>query len=98
MDPESLGLLRLLDQDEISQLMEYIKSNGIETSVTNAATKNLHETLKEIIKGVKIYECKIPNYFVRIRDACSTSKASYGTMAGLISSSSIGSTNNSKCF
>ena len=46
VDPESLGLLRLLDQDEISQLMEYIKSNGIETSVTNAATKNLHETLK----------------------------------------------------
>jgi len=81
---------RPLRDIEIDLLLSYISFSKIDSPVIKKATNNAHHTLRQILKSVEIYECKIPNLCVAIRNAYDNSKAQYGTMVGLIATSSIG--------
>jgi hypothetical protein len=81
---------RKLSDKEINLLMQYIVFNKIDSPVIKLTTNNAKATLRKIIVDVEIYELKIPELFVYIRDAYTHSKAPYGLMCGLIATSSIG--------
>ena len=84
---------RKLSSDEIEFLLTYIKLGSVQSPVIELATKNVRENLKKAMQPVEIYECKISDLFVNIRNAYDSSKAPYGYAAGLVSTSSIGEPN-----
>jgi DNA-directed RNA polymerase beta' subunit len=81
---------RKLTEGETEMLLSFIVFNKINSPVIKNVTENARKTLRKIIPSVEIYECKIPSFFVSIRNAYNSSKAPYGMMAGLIATSSIG--------
>jgi len=81
---------RKLREVEIDLLLSFIHLSKISSPVLKLATKNAQSTLREIIDRIEIYESKIPDLCVGIRDAYNSSKAQYGTMVGLLATSAIG--------
>jgi DNA-directed RNA polymerase beta' subunit len=95
-DAQSLGELmkgekmRCLKPEEVKLLLTFIYFSGIKSPVIQMVTDNTRKTLADVIKDVKIYPSKIPDFFDNIRDIYISSKASYGLAAGLIAASSLG--------
>jgi len=83
---------RHLRSEEIELLLTYIKIGppGVNTSIIERATENFRDVLRELLPKVKIYECKIGDYFAEIKHMLISSKVEYGDMVGLVAASSIG--------
>ena len=81
---------REMSEDEIDMLLSFIIFSHISTPVTKTATENARNNLRKVMCQVRIYECKIPDLFVEIRDAFDSSKAPYGMAVGLIATSCLG--------
>jgi len=82
--------IRKLKQTEIDYLVKNISYTKLKTNVVKFANENLKSILRETIKDVEVYECKIADFCLEIKDSYINSKAQYGLMAGLIATSSIG--------
>ena len=81
---------RVLREEEMNCLIKNISYSKSKTNVIKQANENVRSMLRQVVKDTKIYECKIPDFIVEIRDAYVNSKIQYGTMIGLIATSSIG--------
>jgi DNA-directed RNA polymerase beta' subunit len=83
---------RHLRSEEIELLLTYIKIGppGVNTSVISRATENFRSVFRKLLPKVKIYECKIGDYFAEIKHMLISSKVEYGDMVGLVAASSIG--------
>lgn len=82
--------LRELTEEEKTLLVEYLKYSNIETEVTLLATTNFRELTKKALAGVKIYETRLIDFCVMVRDAFDDSKSQRGDAVGLNCSSNIG--------
>nr|QBK85574.1 MAG: DNA-directed RNA polymerase subunit alpha [Marseillevirus LCMAC101] len=83
---------RHLRDEEIELLLTYIKIGppGVNTPVLDQVTENFRSVLRLLLPKVKIYECKIGDYFAEIKHMLICSKVEYGDMVGLVAASSIG--------
>lgn len=81
---------RILKKSEIELLMSFIYFSKIKSPVIDIVTENNRKILAKIVADVKLYECKIPDFFVNIKDIYNNSKAPYGLAVGLIAASSLG--------
>ena len=81
---------RKLKKEELDYLVSKISYTNLKTNVVKYANENLKGVLCDILKDVKLYEAKIPDFCKEIKDVYIKSKAQYGLMAGLIATSSIG--------
>lgn len=83
---------RSLRSEEVELLLEFINAGPpkMKTQVTETATANARMTLASCLKGVELYECKIPIFCAEVRGMYETSKAQYGDMVGLMAATSIG--------
>ena len=81
---------RILKKSEIELLLSFIYFSKIKSPVIDAVTENNRKILAKIVADVKLYECKIPDFFVNIKDIYNNSKAPYGLAVGLIAASSLG--------
>ena len=81
-----------LEEEHIELLLSYIivGSPGIQSEITQNATKSLRNALRRNISEVKIYKCKIPEFCRKILEQFETSKAQHGEMVGSIGAASIG--------
>jgi hypothetical protein len=81
---------RTLKKEEIKLLLSFISFSKIKSPVIDLVTENNRCILETVIKDVKLYTKKIPEFFAAVRDAYNNSKAPYGLAAGLIAASSLG--------
>lgn len=83
---------RHLRPEEIEVALLFIKIGppGVNTPVTERATENFKDIFRQLLPKVKIYECKIGDYFREIKCMLISSKIEYGDMVGLVAASSIG--------
>lgn len=81
---------RILKKSEIDLLLSFIYFSKIKSPVIDIVTENNRKILAKIVVDVKLYECKIPDFFVNIKDIYNNSKAPYGLAVGLIAASSLG--------
>ena len=83
---------RPLRSEEIDLLSKFIHAGPpkMKTQVTETATSNARFTLVSSLKGVVLYECKIPIFCAEVRGMYESSKAQYGDMVGLVAATSIG--------
>jgi len=82
--------IQILKSGEIDLLLSIVYFSKIKSPVIDLVTKNNRTILAKIIADVKLYECKIPDFFVKIKDIYNNSKAPYGLAVGLIAASSLG--------
>lgn len=87
------GQIRFLSSEEIQFMCEYINFSHIQSDPILLATQNTRDTLSKVLKNVQIYESKIADFIVEIKNAYDNSKAPYGYAAGLVSTSSLGEPN-----
>lgn len=83
---------RELAEEEINLLLSFVKAGSpyLQTPVIEKATEYYHKTLRDLFKGIKVYESVIPQLCLEIRDTLERSKVEYGAAVGLIATSSIG--------
>jgi DNA-directed RNA polymerase beta' subunit len=81
---------RILKQTEIELLLSIVCFSKIKSTVIENVNENNRKILAKIIEDVKLYDCKIADFFVSIKDIYNNSKASYGLPVGLIAASSLG--------
>ena len=81
---------RILKQSEIELLLSIVCFSKIKSTVIENVNENNRKILAKIIEDVKLYDCKIADFFVSIKDIYNNSKASYGLPVGLIAASSLG--------
>lgn len=83
---------RCLYNEEIELLFSFINSH-VNSPVCNQHIENVKKNLRSSLKYVKLYECKIADFCVEIRDRFENSKAQHGDAVGLIATTSIGEVN-----
>lgn len=81
---------RKLTETEIEMLNEFIIYSKLDSPVVKLTTANARKTLGDMLSHIEIYECKIPDLFASIRNTYNSAKEPYGTMIGLIATSSLG--------
>jgi DNA-directed RNA polymerase beta' subunit len=83
---------RHLRPEEIEVALLFIKIGppGVNTPVIERVTENFKDVFRQLLPKVKIYECKIGDYFREIKCMLISSKIEYGDMVGLVAASSIG--------